>query len=37
VPDSITTIRLLLSAELIARLAQCPCCGRPNQPPVMTQ
>jgi hypothetical protein len=31
VPDSLSRIRYLLSAELIARLAQCPCCGRKNE------
>ena len=28
VPDSITTLRLELAAALLARLEQCPCCGR---------
>jgi hypothetical protein len=28
VEHSITTLRLSLSYELLARLAQCPCCGR---------
>jgi hypothetical protein len=30
VPDSLATLRHQLSFRLIARLRQCPCCGRPS-------
>jgi hypothetical protein len=37
-PNSITTLRYQISAELLARLPRCPSCGRPNSSScVMTQ